>query len=60
MLESGGPETYSELCQIYKMELFVKFVDGLKQLIIFSKSSILDGWQYACKVYIDVTEEGCT
>ena len=56
MLSSVGPETYSELCQTYKIGLFVIFVDGWKLLIIFSKSSILDVWQYASKVYIDVGE----
>ena len=33
---------YSELCQTFKVEYFVKIVNNLKMLAIFVKCSILD------------------
>ena len=36
---------YSEPCQTSKTEFFAKMVNGLQQLIIFTKSSILAVWQ---------------
>ena len=42
--------TYSEVCQTYNMERFVKIVNGWKLLTIFAKRFILDvlqGCQYA-------------
>ena len=35
-------ETYSELCQKSKMELFVKIVNGWKPSPVFEKNTILD------------------
>ena len=35
-------ETYSELCQNSKMELFVKIVNGWKPSPVFEKNTILD------------------
>ena len=35
-------EVYSEPCQISKIKLFVKIVNGFQQLTIFAKSSTLD------------------
>ena len=35
-------EAYSEPCQIFKMEHFVKIVNDKKALAIFAKHSILD------------------
>ena len=37
-------ETYSEPCQISKMEVFAKIVNGFSFLTIFTKNSILDVW----------------
>ena len=37
-------ETYSEPCYKFKMELFVKLVNGFQPLPISAKSSILDIW----------------
>ena len=36
------PDAYSEPSRTSKMKLFPKILNGLKQLIIFAKSSILD------------------
>ena len=38
-------EAYSEPCQIFKMDHFVKIVNDKKALAIFAKHSILDVWQ---------------
>ena len=40
-------EACSEPCQTPKMELFAKIVDGWHPLNIFTKSSILDVWQFS-------------
>ena len=48
-------ETYSEPCQISKMQCFAKIVDGFYPLTIFLKHSFLDVWQgfeYASEKYI--------
>ena len=36
------PETYSEPCQISKVKLFAKIIDGWKPLSFLAKCSILD------------------
>ena len=38
-------EVYLEPCQTFKMEVFVKTVNGRKPLTIFAKSSTLGVWQ---------------
>ena len=38
------PETYSEPCQISKMEFFAKIVNGYKRISFFVKHFILDVW----------------
>ena len=40
-----GTGTYSELCQAFQIECFVKVVDGWKALTIFAKHAILGVWQ---------------
>ena len=44
------PEAYSEHSQTPKIKLFAKIVHGSKSLIIFARSSVLDGSEYACSV----------
>ena len=38
------PEAYSEPCQKFKMERFVKIVNHFQPLTIFAKRFILDMW----------------
>ena len=38
----ASSEAYSELCQRFKMELFVSIVNGLQSITIFAKLSILE------------------
>ena len=40
-----GSEAFSESCQIYEMEFFVKIVNNFHPLTVFTKNSILDIWQ---------------
>ena len=38
-------DPYQEICQIFKVELFVKTVHDWKLLAVFIKSFFLDIWQ---------------
>ena len=46
-------ESHSEPSQTSKVRLFAKIINGLKSLIVFARSSILDDWfgsEYVCFV----------
>ena len=38
-------EAYSQLCQTFKIEVFVEIVNKLNLIFIFAKNSILGVWQ---------------
>ena len=53
-MHTRAAEAYSELCQTFMMECFVKIVDRFQPLTIYAKRSILDACQgpryaYECR-----------
>lgn len=54
LLTNSATVVYSESCQISKVELFARIVNGFQALIIFAKSATLDicrGSEYFSAVF---------